>query len=635
MKSLFGDNRIANIINILRKGSSMSLTMLADKLSVSDRSIRNDIKTINEELKDSGVIEITLGVCSLRIFDQEAFKKAYTKIINTNDLMNSSNARMNYIFGKLMRAISPILTDDLAYEMNVGRTTLVKDLKKLREEIANYNLEIVGKTSQGLMLQGPELGIRQYVIENNFEEIYGDYPLDNDVKELIDFSFNLHPFEREVRHTFYNYFTLMLDRFLTGHFVGRLPDEYYAMTARGGFVFVDRTINRVGTYLHLEFPIEEKIYLLLPIIGMRTPSDTKNLYNIELDHEVGTLMNKILKRIDQELNVQIDPKDFANEFQYHLMFMINRLRYGIHIENPLIEEIQEKYPLAYEMANISSKVIEKNYGLKVNHNELGFLASYFGVFIEVNGLEKPKQSIAVVCGSGIVTSRLLLVQLKKVLDEKTKMNVFSLDKISPEILNRYDIIITTVDIPFECKSPVLRIQEIFNENELKNRIEKAQFIHHNETEIDDNLYLLTHLIKEENFYDLSDYMTYKDALNFMIDCLYEDGNIDKGFKKRLWKREEQGSMAFNQKIAIPHTTQNMNDEITMAIGVFEKPINYNDIPIQIVLLMAIPEEIDTENNTLIRIYDEILTLVKDDEIIKKISNSKTYSEFCKALYKKY
>lgn len=129
MKSLFGDNRIANIINILRKGSSMSLTMLADKLSVSERSIRNDIKTINEELQNSGFIELTFGICSLRIFDQEGFKKAYTKIINTNDLMNSSNARMNYIFGKLMRAISPILSDDLAYEMNVGRSTLVKDLK--------------------------------------------------------------------------------------------------------------------------------------------------------------------------------------------------------------------------------------------------------------------------------------------------------------------------------------------------------------------------------------------------------------------------------------------------------------------------------------------------------------------------
>ena len=94
-------------------------------------------------------------------------------------------------------------------------------------------------------------------------------------------------------------------------------------------------------------------------------------------------------------------------------------------------------------------------------------------------------------------------------------------------------------------------------------------------------------------------------------------------------------MAFNQKIAIPHTTQNKNDEITIAIGVFKEARLYHEIPIHIVLLMAIPSEIDCENNTLIRIYDEILTIVKDEEIIQKIADAKNYSDFCKALYKKF
>ena len=51
-----------------------------------------------------------------------------------------------------MRADEPLLTDELAYEMNVGRSTLISDLKKLREEIAPYHLSIVGKTSKGMFL---------------------------------------------------------------------------------------------------------------------------------------------------------------------------------------------------------------------------------------------------------------------------------------------------------------------------------------------------------------------------------------------------------------------------------------------------------------------------------------------------
>ena len=72
---------------------------------------------------------------------------------------------MDYIFGRLMRSKQPLLTDELAYEMNIGRTTLVSDLKKLRAALAPYHLSVVGKTSKGLVLQGDESVIRQYVLE--------------------------------------------------------------------------------------------------------------------------------------------------------------------------------------------------------------------------------------------------------------------------------------------------------------------------------------------------------------------------------------------------------------------------------------------------------------------------------------
>ena len=64
MKSLFGDNRQADILSLMRGGTSLSIDLLAQKLSVSDRTIRNDIKTINETLGDSGIIETDQGICS-------------------------------------------------------------------------------------------------------------------------------------------------------------------------------------------------------------------------------------------------------------------------------------------------------------------------------------------------------------------------------------------------------------------------------------------------------------------------------------------------------------------------------------------------------------------------------------------
>lgn len=120
MKNLFGDNRQANILSVLRKSSTLNIETLAERFGVSERTVRNDIKDINKELKNSGLIEINQGKCGLRVFDTRDFQNAYARIIETDDLMNSSHKRQEYVFAKLMRAMEPVLTDDLAYEMNIG-----------------------------------------------------------------------------------------------------------------------------------------------------------------------------------------------------------------------------------------------------------------------------------------------------------------------------------------------------------------------------------------------------------------------------------------------------------------------------------------------------------------------------------
>ena len=64
MKNLFGDNRQANILSVLRKNSALNIEMLAQRFGVSERTVRNDIKDINRELKNSGLVEIRVNAVS-------------------------------------------------------------------------------------------------------------------------------------------------------------------------------------------------------------------------------------------------------------------------------------------------------------------------------------------------------------------------------------------------------------------------------------------------------------------------------------------------------------------------------------------------------------------------------------------
>ena len=49
MKNLFGDNRQANILSVLRKNSALNIEMLAQRFGVSERTVRNDIELFTEE----------------------------------------------------------------------------------------------------------------------------------------------------------------------------------------------------------------------------------------------------------------------------------------------------------------------------------------------------------------------------------------------------------------------------------------------------------------------------------------------------------------------------------------------------------------------------------------------------------
>ena len=116
------------------------------------------------------------------------------------------------------------------------------------------------------------------------------------------------------------------------------------------------------------------------------------------------------------------------------------------------------------------------------------------------------------------------------------------------------------------------------------------------------------------------------------DTLEKRGYVDADFKERVWEKESRSSMTIDN-IAIPHAVQKAGDSIVLSVGVFRKPMPYKEDNIQIIFLLALPEEIRDENR-LVCVYDEIMSLVKNDEMIEKITQSENYIDFMKVLYKR-
>lgn len=623
------DNRICKILQILEHKRSASLDYLEKKLDVSTKSIKNDIKELNEIFDGNALIQLKLGKYKLYVIEQDEFEKIKENLYLHDDFFNSPKKRMAYVIKKLMNSEKPVLTEDLAYEMSIGRTTLVGDLKKARELLSKYNIKIVGKTNTGLVLQGEEIDIRIFVIENLYEEIYKDHDLDYDVQETLNKIFTEMNLDSSTKSQIKKFLTVLIDRLVNGHPISMLNETYEDLIYTKQIKIANDISDRLEELFGLTIPDNERVFMTLPIVGMRTPMDIDRVKNLEITDEVINLVLDIIELIKLEMDITITPGNLLDEFTYHISFMLNRLKYGIKIKNPVLDEIKEKYMVPYKLAEIAKMLIEDRTKKKVSKDELGFLAVYFSVFISENTYEQNKIcSIAIICGTGKITARLIAAQLRKIVDIDTKLDMFSDSQVNKEILDKYDLVLSTIKFECDTITPIIHLKEIFDENQLKNKIESVRYTEKLDIPMLQGMEsLVLSLLDEEKFFVLDRNKSYTENVDFMIDSLYEAGCVDEGFKERIHIRESKSTMVFDQNIALPHAINYETEKIVFAIGVFsdeDKKKKSDDL--KVVFLLAIPDSDEKDDSVLVKIYDEIIAIAKDKEIVENISKVKDYKE---------
>lgn len=125
--------------------------------------------------------------------------------------------------------------------------------------------------------------------------------------------------------------------------------------------------------------IKEKLnvdlgYGEIGFIAMHLHSARKNI-NVKDTIRNARILNEIVEIIENELNISLSKTNYDyKRLINHLQAALDRIRSGKHIENPLLENIKEKFKDTYEMIKIIKNKIEEEYSLEVPDQELGFMA---------------------------------------------------------------------------------------------------------------------------------------------------------------------------------------------------------------------------------------------------------------------
>ncbi|MFZ1283569.1 MAG: PRD domain-containing protein [Propionicimonas sp.] len=621
-------NRRAEILLHLERRLSAHPEILMERLGVGAKTLDNDVQDLNMVLAGAASVRLDKGRYRLWVVDRDRYSQLRAELVDASRSFNDPMTRVGYALARLIRAEGPVLTEELSREMSIGRSTAIVDLARLREQAAPYGITVVGRPHAGLELHADEFALRLFVLDQHYETVYSGYPLDDDLTQPLEVAVAEFQLGASAAEEARRWYTVLLDRVLTGHALNSLPSEYERVKNLPAHEFGRQVADAVVELIQIALDPAEAVFLALPVAGMHTPHDDRRLARFPASEEISDLVQLILDEISAEMDVRIPPTAMLKEFVHHLTFMVNRLRYKVRAPDRASADVRSAYPVAYRMATIAARLIERELNLTMTEDELGFLASYFQVFLEERrSSSTPAYRVAVVTPVGRVSARLVQLQLAKIMAETTQYTLLSLDEAFPETLDTFDLVVTTTIEPLTTTSAVVRLAEVFDRDELLGHINRLRFDRQANIPLGaGSRSLLASLLDRERFITLDPGLEYRQSLDVMIDRLIFLGLVDEEFRARLVEREQRATMALDPQIAFPHATLSGGyTRVILAVGVIPRAVG--DEGLRMIVLMGVPEKADYDDTILVDVYDEIIRLAADRNGLDRISRLTSYEQF--------
>lgn len=625
------ENRLIKIIKLLERKSEFSVNDLSKRLGVSTKTIQNDIRDINAELKGNALIDLNRAVAKLYITDFSQYQKQRSRIERRNSNFDSPQMRMAFIVDMLMNADSPYLIDELAYAMNISRSTMIKDMNTLKGILQNYDLTIQGQSNIGISLLGKELNLRFFVLDNNYNIICAEPGLPVKVVNFIKEKLKPLKLDRLVMDNFFRYLTLSVNRNKQGHALVSLDTKYQELANHYYYKFLQTCFDEMEKVLAVKFSVNEKLFLTIPLISMRTPYDISSLEsNIKVSDDVLHITEEIIAAIKEKMEITLDEKnsDVLDEFVYHNYFLTNRLRYGLPMHNQGNDDIKQKYTVAYHMALIAKKVIEKRIHLRIPEDEVGYLTAYFQIFLTEQESNLKAYKVALICGTGRARAKLIMLQLQKIFERGTIIDIFIYNEQLQECdLVGYDLLISTVRLELKEKLPIIFINEVVDEDYLKNSIDRIRYAHKLQIPLLHGVRsIVFSLLTEKRIVILKNNLSYAACVRIMTDKLIAEDLLEEEFWERIQQREAKSSMVMDKCVAFPHARYNSGSEVVISLGLIPASLDDELYPeLKVIFLVAIP--VNPEDDAiLVKIYDEIISMASNQKIIEDISKLTNYHD---------
>lgn len=467
----------------------MTFEDLSKEFAISERTMRNELILINEYLSDNNYPIITnvrgKGL-KLDLSDEDR----ETLFFKINHERETDYYRPEERFLVLLLDIVDSTKTTMLYEMEerlqVSKSTLDEDMRKLRSFLKNYGISVVSLPKQGIVLRGYERSIRSmlYKVITSMTDI--DYLmglqsdravtsfsdqlvlgyLNTDVLEIISEHYDqvLKNYGTTINQVYRSQIILFLSiwvrRMQEGNTLSELAKVRNEIKEGPVRHFVDSICMKYNLYPSLN----ELKYITFTIESFN-PKDMNNSFDWVTAQ---MLAIQLIEHVEKVTGIPFSQReaDLYEGLYKHISGLLSRTKNDLQVFNPLKDTIRESYAEIYQAVTCFKNQIEHYTKKPLSEDEIGFLTVYFST--SASRMKQDEQYVyqaVVLCHHGISTGKLLAANLKEQFNVEI-VAVLSLYELAFIDKLDVDLVFTTIAIDY-LKKPVLLLNPILRDSDKK------------------------------------------------------------------------------------------------------------------------------------------------------------------------
>lgn len=676
---------------LVNENKEWTVRDLADRINVSPRTVYRDLNNVEEILRYYEIhLEKKSGV-GIKIFgDGNQISELKRFLFSNTQKEYTPEERVLYILFKLLESQDAVKLMGIALDLNVTSATISNDLDRLEEFIRNFGLTLIRRRGYGIELTGSEESKRKALInvisqnidENTLINLTRDNILNPaSIKRINSISQRLfglvqkntlvlieNSVEAVLKEMPFSlaesamiglivHISLAIERIQNGYLITMDESNLSEIQEIKEYQYAKEIASLLETHFNVRIPEAEIAYITMHLKGAKLRYE-KELFLDPSDLDLALRTNKLIHEVSYHLHNDLSNQpSLYDGLITHLKTALYRLSQNMRIQNPLIDKIKVNYNQLFQTVKVAVEKVFPEYN--VPDEEIGYIVLHFGAIL-LKENQKVALRAAVICSSGIGTSKILVSRIIQEFPNTFELRTYSVNEFKETNPNEYDYVISTIPIPdytkdYSLVSPILDQHDIEQINRNINIIQNKIPMVPSQTQIgkdhlpykNSNLFIqrlqmienisqtISTLLKGFKLTKLLGIRDKSEVLYFLCHDLYENNNLSTVDEvvQDLLKREEINGLGIpNTTMALYHTKSTHVYIPSFTICALEKPIEVlamdnSKIQMKNLLLMLAPENMPEDVQEVLSYISGLLVSSKENLDLFQSADEKRILEF--------